>query len=35
MVAEPLPTGQYYWTVSVLDAFGNQSRSKEAAFRIP
>jgi hypothetical protein len=32
---EPLTTGPYYWTVSVLDAFGNESRSKEAAFRIP
>ncbi|NBC17140.1 MAG: carboxypeptidase regulatory-like domain-containing protein [Bacteroidetes bacterium] len=34
-LSDPLPTGPYYWTVSVFDAFGNQSRSKEAAFRIP
>lgn len=31
----PLPTGQYFWTVSVLDSFGNLSRSREAAFRVP
>ena len=30
-----LPTGQYFWTVTVIDDFGNRSRSKEAAFRIP
>lgn len=30
-----LPTGPYFWTVSVVDAFGNLSRSKEAAFLIP
>ncbi len=34
-LAEPLPTGPYFWTVTVVDAFGNQSRSKEAGFRIP
>ena len=31
----PLPAGPYFWTVTVVDEFGNQSRSKEAAFRIP
>ena len=31
----PLPTGQYFWTVSVADEFGNLSRSREAGFRIP
>lgn len=30
-----LPTGQYFWTVSVVDEFGNRSRSREAGFRIP
>jgi len=34
-VTTPLPTGPYFWTLTVVDAFGNQSRSKEAAFRIP
>ena len=32
---DPLPTGTYFWTVSLVDAFGNRSRSKEAGFRIP
>ena len=31
----PLPTGAYFWTVTVIDEFGNQSRSKEAGFLIP
>ncbi len=31
----PLPSGEYFWTVSVVDEFGNLSRSKEAGFRIP
>jgi len=31
----PLPTGAYFWTVTVVDEFGNQSRSKEAGFLIP
>lgn len=26
--------GDYYWTVSVVDEFGNRSRSREAGFRI-
>ncbi len=30
-----LATGPYFWTVTVVDAFGNESRSKEAGFRIP
>ncbi len=29
-----LPTGEYFWTVSVVDEFGNRSRSREAGFRI-
>ena len=32
---EVLPQGTYFWTISVVDAFGNRSRSKEAGFRIP
>ena len=31
----PLPTGSYLWTVTVVDEFGNESRSKEGGFRIP
>ena len=34
-MANLLPTGPYFWTITVIDTFGNQSRSKEAAFRIP
>ena len=30
-----LPAGQYIWTVSIVDEFGNQSRSREAGFIIP
>ena len=30
-----LPTGPYFWTVTVIDDFGNQSRSKQAGFLIP
>lgn len=30
-----LPTGQYFWTISIIDEFGNQSRSKEAGFIVP
>ncbi|MFQ5568667.1 MAG: carboxypeptidase-like regulatory domain-containing protein [Rhodothermales bacterium] len=30
-----LASGAYFWTLSVIDEFGNQSRSKEAGFRIP
>jgi hypothetical protein len=29
-----LVTGTYYWTVSVVDEFGNLSRSKEASFLV-
>jgi hypothetical protein len=29
-----LSSGTYYWTVKIIDAFGNSSRSKEAAFQI-
>lgn len=32
---DPLATGTYYWTVSIVDAFGNRSRSKEAGFTVP
>ncbi|HMB92754.1 MAG TPA: carboxypeptidase-like regulatory domain-containing protein [Rhodothermales bacterium] len=30
-----LETGEYFWTVAVVDGFGNESRSKEAGFRVP
>ncbi|MFQ5865372.1 MAG: carboxypeptidase-like regulatory domain-containing protein [bacterium] len=33
-VADSLVTGIYFWTISVVDEFGNLSRSKEAGFRI-
>lgn len=33
-VQQELAPGDYYWTVWVVDAFGNRSRSKEAAFRV-
>ena len=33
-VAEPLAPGDYFWTVWVVDAAGNRSRSKEAGFRV-
>lgn len=29
-----LTSGTYYWTVKVVDVFGNSSRSKEAPFRV-
>jgi hypothetical protein len=29
-----LVTGTYYWTISVVDEFGNLSRSKEASFLV-
>ena len=31
----PLPTGRYFWTISIVDEFGNRSQSREAGFRIP
>ncbi len=31
----PLAAGEYFWTISVVDEFGNRSRSREAGFRIP
>jgi len=34
IVSNPLIPGDYFWTVSIVDAFGNRSRSKEAGFRI-
>ncbi len=33
-VSMDLPDGTYFWTVSIVDEFGNASRSKEASFRI-
>lgn len=33
-VSEILPTGNYAWTVAVVDEFGNRSVSKEASFRV-
>ncbi len=34
-VTATLAMGQYYWTVSVVDEYGNRSRSKEAGFIVP
>ena len=34
-VREPLPAGDYFWTVWLVDGAGNRSRSKEAGFRAP
>ncbi len=34
LVQDSLLVGNYFWTVSILDNFGNKSRSKEAAFRV-
>lgn len=34
-ITAPLSSGEYFWTVSIIDAFGNRSRSREAGFRIP
>jgi hypothetical protein len=33
-VTDSLSMGTYFWTISVVDEFGNWSRSKEASFRI-
>ena len=33
-VPAALAAGTYYWTLSVVDAFGNRSRSKEAGFQV-
>ncbi len=32
--AAPLPAGEYYWTVAVVDEFQNRSRSKQVGFCI-
>jgi hypothetical protein len=32
MAPQDLPPGSYFWTVSVVDGYGNSSRSKEAGF---
>jgi hypothetical protein len=29
---QPLGAGNYVWTISVVDQFGNYSRSKESSF---
>ena len=34
-VTTALEPGDYYWTLWVVDAFGNRSRSREAGFRVP
>lgn len=34
-VEQYLDSGTYFWTVSVVDEFGNWSRSKEASFIVP
>jgi len=33
-LTDSLAPGTYFWTVSVVDSFGNRSRSKEASFRV-
>lgn len=35
VVETELEPGDYFWTVWVVDAFGNRSRSREAGFRVP
>ena len=30
-----LPSGTYFWTAAIVDAYGNVSRSKEASFVVP
>lgn len=32
---QPLSGGDYFWVLYIVDEFGNSSRSKEGAFRIP
>ena len=34
-VTTELEPGDYYWTLWVIDSFGNRSRSREAGFRVP
>ena len=34
IITDPLPSGTYFWTVAVVDSFGNWSRSREAVFVI-
>ena len=34
-VATELAPGDYFWTLWVVDSFGNRSRSREAGFRVP
>ena len=29
-----LPTGDYFWTITIVDVFGNTSQSKEGVFQI-
>lgn len=31
---DSLPNGQYFWTIALVDGFGNSSRSKEAPFAV-
>ena len=33
-IPAPREPGEYFWTVSIVDQFGNQSRSREAGFQI-
>ena len=35
VVGESLAAGEYYWTISVVDDFGNSSRSKQSGFVVP
>jgi len=34
-VEDSLPPGSYYWTLGVVDRFGNSSYSREATFSVP
>ncbi|NUO78685.1 carboxypeptidase regulatory-like domain-containing protein [candidate division KSB1 bacterium] len=34
LTSHDLPGGTYYWTVSIVDRYGNISRSKEATFEV-
>ncbi len=34
-VTEPLPPGDYFWSIYIVDEFGDTSSSKEGAFNVP
>ncbi len=33
-LTDSLPDGQYFWTIAIIDSFGNSSTSREAAFTV-